>query len=132
MKIPFSELPGRGGDVLRPVVGIQVAGLRVPQSCLVDTGTAMNRFPRWLASAAGIPLDDAHVQRLGVGGRTMHAVLAEVDLQLGDHRWRAPSTFCDPWPFEFALLGLNGFFDRFRVEFRAARSLLEIEPERDV
>lgn len=75
-------------------------------------------------------MDDAEVQRLGVGGGVVDAVRAEVDLQLGDHRWRATCAFCDPWPFGFSLLGLDGFFDHFRVELRAARSLVEIEPER--
>lgn len=130
MRVSFTELPG-GGGILRPVVGVRVAGLRVPQTCLVDTGTAMNRFPRWLATAAGIPVGDADVRQLGLGGTIVEAVRADVDLELGDHRWRATSTFCDPWPFDFSLLGLDGFFDHFRVEFRAARSTLEIEPERE-
>lgn len=129
MRFPFLELPGER-LILRPVVPITVEGLeRAPQVCLVDSGALRNRFGRWVAEAAGIPLAGAPQEHFAVGGIVTNGSMTRVDLALGDHRFDAPVWFCDPWPFAFHLLGEEGFLRYFRVTISAAEGWLDCEPE---
>jgi hypothetical protein len=100
-----------------------------PQLCLVDSGALRNRFGRWLADAAGIPLAGAPEERIAVGGFEANAWMARVDLSVGDSRFDAPVWFCDPWPLSFHLLGQEGFLRYFRVTLSAAQGWLDCEPE---
>jgi hypothetical protein len=51
-----------------------------------------------------------------------------VELQLAEFRWEAPVSFCDPWPFDFQVLGQEGFLRWFVVELDAANRTLQIVP----
>ena len=130
MRFRFLELPGDPLTV-RPVVPIVVEGIEVaPQLCLVDSGALRNRFARWVADAAGIPLEDAVEDRVAVAGIVTTARVARVELALGAARFDAPVWFCEPWPFSFNLLGQEGFLRYFRVTISAAEEWLECSPER--
>ena len=50
-------------------------------------------------------------------------------MTIAGHRYDAPVTFCDPWPFPFNVLGQEGFLRYFRVTLCAADYWLEVEPE---
>jgi len=129
VRYPFLELPGER-LTLRPVVPIVVEGLPdAPQLCLVDSGSLRNRFGAWVAEAAGISLEDAPRERVGIGGGATVARVARVELSLGGATFEAPVWFCDPWPFSFNLLGQEGFFRYFRVAIAAADNWLECTPE---
>lgn len=130
MRFPFKELPGTGGDYLRPAVPVTVEGIdRAPQLCLLDTGALHNRFAGWVAAAAGIDLTHSDEQRLAVGGFVTRARAASVQLTLGDVTWESSVWFCDPWPLAFHLLGQEGFFRWFEVRLRTAAYEIDIVPE---
>lgn len=130
MRFDFVELPGGESTLVRPVVPVQVEDLEeAPQLCLVDTGSAANRFGAWLAEATGIDLAGAPTAEIAVGGVLTIARHARADLTIAGRRYDAPVTFCDPWPFAFNLLGQEGFLRYFRVELRAAEDWLDVEPE---
>lgn len=130
MRFDFQELPGPTADYVRPVVPIVVEGLsRAPQLCLLDTGALHNRFGAWLAEAAGIDLSGAVEDRVSLGGFTTSARTVSVQLALGDVTWRAPVSFCDPWPLAFHLLGQEGFFRWFDTRIRALHYAIDITPE---
>lgn len=131
MKFSFVEFPGELRPLIRPVVPVQIEDLDdAPQLCLLDSGATSNRFPAWVADAAGLSLDDAlDEDETVVGGTRATGRLLQVDLTLGDVRFRAPAWFCDPWSLSFGLLGQAGFFRFFRVTFCAAEGWLECEPE---
>ncbi len=132
MRFEFLELPGPT-NLPRPVVPVQVEDLDdTPQLCLVDSGTAANRFGRWLADASGIDLADAPAATTVVAGFTTTALHARATLTIAGVRYDAPVTFCEPWPFAFHLLGQEGFLRFFRVEICAAHYWLDVEPEPDV
>lgn len=65
--------------------------------------------------------------------RSFTAAPARVTLRLADgrrsHARDAAVWFCDPWPFGFQLLGLDGFLHRFRVTMSAYREWIERAPE---
>ena len=130
MRFEFLELPGEGSDLSRPVVPVQVEDLaEAPQLCRVDTGATANRFGAWLAEATGIDLAGAPESTLVIGGMRTTARHARADLTIAGHRYDAPVTFCDPWPFAFNLLGQDGFLRFFRLELCAAEHWLTVEPE---
>lgn len=119
------EAPRRGRDVFRPVVPVRLA-IDQPSVllALVDSGSEHNLAPRWLADDLGIDLDHrSDGLLLGIGGRSVEAVFAEVDLHLyrehhGDEyvRWRADVGFLQAWDAEFYLiLGQTGFYDQFTI-----------------
>lgn len=129
MRFDFLELPGEAA-LPRPVVPVQVEDLDdAPQLCLVDSGATTNRLGRWIADAVGIDLTSAPQETVALGGGTVTAWRARADLSIAGHRYDAPVTFCDPWPFAFGLLGQEGFLRFFRVTLCANEFWLEVEPE---
>ncbi|MGH9278641.1 MAG: hypothetical protein ACRD12_11135 [Acidimicrobiales bacterium] len=98
--------------------------------CLVDSGSLHNRFGRWVAEQVGVDLSGAEVDRIGVGGTVIEAATVTVTLQLGDFTWDGPVSFCDPWPFDFEILGQLGFLRWFQVVIDAADESIEITPNR--
>jgi hypothetical protein len=130
VRFEFIELPGEASGLQRPVIPVQFEDLEeVPQHCLVDTGSTTNRFGAWLAEATGIDLAGAPDEDLIVGGVRTQARHARAALTIAGHRYDAPVTFCDPWPFPFNLLGQEGFLRYFRVTLCAADYWLDVEPE---
>lgn len=128
MEIYFRGLPGRDEPIGRPVVDIHLPGVPAGVACLLDTGTRENRFGQWVADLAGIDTADAEERLVGVGGHVTVGRTVEVDLRLGEYHWCAPVSFCDPWPWDFHLLGQEGFLRFFDVCISAAALRMEIVP----
>lgn len=132
MKVDFRSLPSVGESTPRPVVDVFVEGLpRTGLGCLVDSGSLHNRFGKWVADMAGIDLEGLPFESLGVGGRSVIARTATVGLRVGETRWEAPVSFCEPWPWDFHLAGQEGFLRWFRVVIDAAERRLELIPHDD-
>lgn len=132
MRYPFLELPGTGPEALtRPALPVQLEDLELaPLVCLLDTGASANRFGVEMAELTGISLAAPLARaEFAVGGIVTAAACVRADLTVAGHRYDAPVWFCDPWPFGFGLLGLDGFFRFFRVTISAAEEWLECEPE---
>ena len=136
VRFPFRHLPATGGGELtpRPTVDVWLEGIdAVPLASLVDTGALRTRFSRDLATAAGIQPDDDRAETFALGGTIVTGAPALVLMRIGagndSHTWEAPVWFCDPWPFGFQLLGLEGFLEHFRVRLSAYREWLDCTPE---
>jgi hypothetical protein len=130
IELPVEAAPGRT-PLRRPVVPVQVEDLsEAPQLCLIDTGSTANRFGLWLADALGIDLSDAPETDVAVGGGVVRAHHGRCDLTIAGHRYDAPVSFCDPWPYAFNLLGQEGFLRYFRLTVCAAEGWVELEPEK--
>lgn len=137
MKFGFRELPDASGGLLtpRPLIDVWLEGIEVTALAgLVDTGALRTRFSRELAELGGIDLADAATERVAIGGISTLAAAAPVRLSVRQgteaHDWEATVWFCDPWPFPFQLLGLDGFLRHFRVNFSAYHEWLDCRPER--
>ena len=135
MRFALRAVPDTGFASVRPrpIVDVVVEGLSIaPQACLLDSGATAIRFGAYLAELCGIDLSSALTSRLAVGGATVTARMAEVDLLIADARdayeWRAPAWFCEPWTPAFGLLGLTGFFDHFDVTISAYEERFELVP----
>jgi hypothetical protein len=130
VRFDFVELPGFSHGLPRPAIPVQLEDLDVaPQRCLVDTGSVANRFASWLADAAGIDLTEARSETVAIAGLRTTARHSRVDLTVAGHRYDAPVTFCDPWPFGFGVLGQEGFLRFFRVTLCARDFWLDVEAE---
>lgn len=117
----------------RPIVDVVVAGLDVaPWPCLLDSGATAVRMGLHAAELAAVDLTGAPTQRIAVAGNVVEGRMAEVSLEVSDggdsYVWEAPVWFCDPWYPAFGLLGLTGFFDRFRVTMSAYHERLDLRP----
>lgn len=137
MRFPFRRLPAASGGELtpRPVIDVWLEGLDLtPLGCLVDTGALRTRFSAELAELAGIELGDGPRERLAIGGTVVEGEAARVTLRIGTgaeaSAWDAAVWFCDPWPFAFQLLGLDGFLRHFRLTMSGYEEWVECVPER--
>lgn len=138
MRFGFRALPEPGSRAVRPrpIVDVVVGGLELaPQACLLDSGATAVRFGTHVAELCGVDLSEAPVERVAVGGASIEARMAEVELRVTDgsesHDWLAPVWFCEPWAPAFGLLGLTGFFDQFEVTIAAYHERIELEPLAD-
>lgn len=129
MRFDFRPLPGMDDPTPRPLLDVRLDGLeRGSLVGLVDSGALHNRFGTFVARQAAIDLDGAPPESIALAGRVLTAHTVTVGLQLGEHRWEAPVSFCDPWPWDFQLLGQEGFLRWFRVTFQAADRWMDVEP----
>ncbi len=136
MRFDFRGFPAAtaGAITPRPMADVWLDGLDTgPLACLVDTGALRTRFSRALAELAGIDVDTSVSHVVVVGGIEVSAAPALVSLRMqgADETlgWEATVWFCDPWPFPFQLLGLEGFLQHFRVTLSAYHEWLECHPE---
>ena len=130
MRFAFERLPGAGLDVARPALEIVIPGPQQTMTALglLDTGSVHNRFARCVADFVGLDLAAIEPERIAVGGVITDARTVTCPLQLGEFAWEAPVAFCDPWPFDFQILGQLGFFRWFRVVIDAADETFEVTP----
>jgi hypothetical protein len=130
VRFAFERLPGPGPDVARPALEIAVAGPDQIMTALglLDTGSIHNRFARWVADFVGLDLATTEPERIAVGGIITEARTVPCSLQLGQFAWEAPVAFCDPWPFDFQILGQLGFLRWFRIVIDAADETFDVTP----
>lgn len=136
MRFDFRAFPSASGGLLtpRPIVDIALEGLELaPVACLLDTGALRTRISREFADLAGIDIDDAIRETVPVGGVETLCSYVPVTLGVSDgvdsHSWDAAVWFCDPWPYDFGLAGLEGFLHHFRVTISGYEEYLELVPE---
>ena len=102
---------------------------------LIDTGSPRCVFPRGVGDLVGVgfpkfPSQAATVIHLM--GRPWPAVTATVELQLEPFDpWEAVADFVVEEGLAFALLGYEGFLNRFAVSFNGALGYLVVEPADD-
>ncbi len=127
MRVPFKELSDDAGPYLRPIVHVGVGGHDLGLGCLVDTGALHNRFGRWVGEVLGVDLDAGDRGRAALGGVVTETVTVPMPLTLGDWTWSAPVSFCEPWPFDFQILGQEGFLRFFRVLLVASEHRMDVD-----
>jgi hypothetical protein len=105
--------------------GIPEVGLR----CLVDSGALHNRFNARYSEIAGIDLDDAESEsNFAIAAAQYSGRICRVALSIGEFTWEAPVCFVPDWPYDFQILGQEGFFRFFNVCFHAVDEYLTLAP----
>lgn len=115
----------------RPVVEIDLFGPKgkiTIANALVDSGADISIFNSAFAKAVGIDLGKPTRSFTGIGG-PIAGYEKEIEMQLrGDEkRIKILTAFTDS-PFVVALLGEEGFFDKYRIKFERDRDNFEINP----
>lgn len=131
MRYGFQALPGIGGRA-RPIVDLVVEGLDLaPQACLLDTGASAVRMDRRVAELVGVELDGDERCEIVVAGLRTSGTAAQVELALRRgserHAWSSTVYFCEPWPWAFGLLGLEGM-DSFLTIIDSYEEWVELQP----
>ena len=127
MRFPFTTVPRDPSGVPRPLVSLELEGVRGPVTFLIDTGAVDNRLPSEWATEAGIDLGPCATQVVGIGGQSHVCHLVE-DLQvtLGDTSLSLAMWFCDDWKPPFGLLGQEGFLRYFTLTLSVAEDWFEL------
>jgi len=94
----------------------------------MDTGATMNVIGTHWADLLGLEWFSApRTPLFGIAGSIEGFVLpVEMRLIDADYSWTADVAFCPNLETPIPLLGIQGFFDRFEVRFRAATSYYRI------
>jgi hypothetical protein len=120
-----TEVSGEPG----PGQPIQERHLRVPLDDFHGTATFVAQVDRVIPDEEQVLairlLRDAPALISGTSARVSLSLQAEGKT----HDWDAPVWFCEPWPFSFQLLGLDGFLRYFRITLSAYEEWLECIPE---
>ena len=136
---PRDPVPGAlKGITFQPKIPLHVFGPKgkIRFDALVDTGSALTIFPRFIADQVGVTLHErnvTHTSGIGEGNvRLFHAKDIELELQIdeGMYRWSAPVWFSesDESP---ALLGRKGFLEFFTATFHGDEHILTLEPNKN-
>jgi hypothetical protein len=122
------------GDAVRwlPMVKVHAHGPAASRelAALVDSGAEHNVLALEVAERIGISVDNATpVVVVGAGRQELDGYLTTLELQLGRHRWTAPTIFSEAGNRR-AILGQIGFFAYFTVTFRYHRREMDIRRNR--
>ena len=149
MKLPYSELPAAPDaafpnrtHVFRPIVALQIEkdDRQVVVFAIVDSGADQCVFPASIAEALGISIPNAHASAFsGSSDNPQIAYYEQVQATIlpmdGPHIEpdQEPLTFplfagfCETLEHVgMGLLGQDGFFSRFAIQFSAAQNYFEI------
>lgn len=136
----FSYVPVMFGSRVQywPLLMVHVLNRRALQVAevfpLVDSGAEHNVFRLDVARDLGLPLSTGEqVIFGGYGSGKLQGVLLEVDMQITldekVHVWHAPAIF-SKGANKRQVLGQEGFFEFFNIEFRRADREFEIRGRR--
>src|SRR5579863_6295910 len=117
-----------GAVVLRPTVDVQVGSppWSIVTKALIDTGAPRTVFPRGIGDFVGVQFPDLPRdadKKITLMGRNWPAVTTQVAVVLrpfDDLGWEAEADFVLDEGLPFALLGYEGFLNRWAVTFNAA------------
>lgn len=107
---------------------------QIATKALIDTGAPRCVFPRGVGDLIGVEFPDfgsSAPKKITLMGRDWPAVTETVDLLLRpftDDRWTAEVDFVLDEGLPFALLGYEGFLNRWAVSFNGYAGYFIVEP----
>lgn len=129
------------GRVLRPMVDIQVscASEQVTTKALIDTGSPRTIFPRGIGDLLCLPMPDLHADAddmITLMGRNWSVARRDVTLHLppfdeAELAWGAEVDIVMDDGLDFAILGYEGFLNRWGVSFNGYNAYFVVEPLED-
>jgi hypothetical protein len=123
LKQPYKQVPVLGGGVAwLPILRIQLSRndvLTTPFEAIIDSGAHDCLFSADIAPAVGIPDFTTGILKISDGvvkGAQMKSYAHDVRLVIGSDNFKIEAYFSGEMP-QGALLGRNGFFDKYVVTF---------------
>lgn len=137
MKFPYREIEIAASPaskkrivILRPVIPVMLIYNRtiVGYQALIDSGADYNVFDGGVAQVLGIRLTSGHKRQIaGIGGSKIKGYEHRVVLRVGDSQYSAKVIFSKEIPqHSFGVLGNQGFFDQFNVNFNYRKKFIEV------
>lgn len=127
MKFPYVDL---GKDILRPIVDVIVIhnNMIVGYECLVDSGSDYNIFDEKLANTLDIDIKSGNERSIvGVGKQKLIGYEHNLNLRVIGKSYSAKVIFCkDTSGNAMGILGNQGFFNKFDINFRYRKKYFEI------
>ena len=122
-----SSLPK--GVAYLPLIDIQIGKYKIPQKCLIDSGSPVTIIHSPIGVAAGlIPANGKKGSLFGVGAGKIKGYYHSVKLSLEGHEFKAMIFLSADLMTPYGLLGQIGFFENFRVDFRLSHRYFNITP----
>jgi hypothetical protein len=136
MKFNYTKLPsldpisGERGDILRPIISIDISHnsgwfsdvYQIQLTALIDSGADRNVAPLPIAKMLGVDLSKIKpIETSGIGKGTVSTYYTMVYFKIGGYEYEAPIGFGDSFPM--ILLGGQGFFDHWKVNFDYPRDI---------
>jgi hypothetical protein len=124
VRYPYKSYPnGRGGIDQCAVLNVQIArdGRNTPRSkrfeAVIDSGASLCLFHASIGRAVGIDIEAGLVDNaMGISGQASSMYLHEIQLYLPGGPVTVRAGFSESLPLA-GLLGMEGFFDKFKVTF---------------
>ncbi|MCS7365468.1 MAG: retropepsin-like domain-containing protein [archaeon GB-1867-035] len=113
-----------------PMIPVIVKGKHITRLyALVDSGAVVSLFHTSIAEDASINLSDAHKEYLaGIGGYVQAHIKDKVTIEIEElGELSIPVAFTEYISSDMAILGRQGFFEKFEVIFREWKKELEIK-----
>lgn len=138
MIFPYTSILTTGSRRYLPFVTVQVLNREAEESqdifALVDSGSEHSIFREDVAKLLGLPLTRGEpVVFGGYGEEQLKGVLLAVDMEIElgrkKHHWRAPVIFSEG-ANKRQVLGQEGFFEFFNIEFRRVDREFEVRGRR--
>ena len=121
---PFS----RKKYILRPIIPVSLSfrSLAIRYEALIDSGSDFNIFPIEIAQKLNINLKNSKtIHFSGVEDSSIQGHIASVFLSINHASFKTNVVFAD-LPSSTGILGQNGFFDIFKVNFDLSREKVEV------
>lgn len=99
---------------------------------LIDSGADYCIFNVELAHSFGINLSKATVNLSGVGKNRVSGKWAEIEIRIANKNYRARVLFAEISQFSHGILGQNGFFDHFDINFSLNKQTIEVMPIKEI
>jgi hypothetical protein len=132
MKIPYSLVPSltpMGKLIISRTPLLKLGFKEFYINCLIDTGAVISVMPSVFGEVLGLEIKKGEPFLIkGIDNVNMPSHVHEVNFFIDKYEIKLRIAFSDSFKFPFGLLGREGFFDFFNVDFHQKEGFYEIEP----
>jgi len=132
MKIPYSLVPsstpmGKSTISKTPLLKLGFKGYFF--NCLIDTGAVISVMHSSYGEILGLEIKKGEPFVLkGIDNINIPSYIHEIDFFVDKYKFKLRVAFSENFKFPFGLLGREGFFDFFNVDFHQKEGFYELEP----
>ena len=117
--------------VFRPVIPISLIYKKKPlrYEALIDSGSDYTLFPSTLGKKLGINVESGKRESVsGVSGSALNIYFHNVFIEIAGYKFKVYAGFAENINQNFAILGRNGVFNNFKINFNLKKKEVEIIP----
>ncbi|MCL4378804.1 MAG: hypothetical protein M1409_10610 [Actinobacteria bacterium] len=131
MKIPYSLIPSStpmGKLIISKTPLLRVGFKEFYLNCLIDTGAVISVMRSSYGELLGLEIKkgEPFVMK-GIDDINLPSYIHEIDFLIDKYKLKLRVAFSESFKFPFGLIGREGFFDYFNVDFHQKEGFYEIE-----